>query len=162
MNNTHFSQKLLKYQPSLNGLAIRYTKNEETAKDLVQDTLMSALKNESRFQINSNLWAWLKTIMRNLFINNYRKRIRRKTEPVDWQSLSHLSRETVENLGLTNLELNEIETTIDQMDAKYQTALYMLAEGYSYKEIASEVNAPLGTIKSRIFHGRKVLEKYNR
>ncbi len=154
-----FTRQLMQHQPILVGLAIQFTKNEETAKDLVQDTLLRALNHRKKFSAGTNLLAWLSTIMRNLFINSYRKKMRRKTEPCDLQSLDFLSQSAVENEGPGHLEWEEVEHFIDQMDEKFSTPLYMLAEGFSYKEMAEELDAPIGTVKSRVFYGRKILEK---
>ena len=157
-----FSDQLIQYQSSLVGLAIQFTKNEESAKDLVQDTFIRALTHKENFSTGTNLWAWLSTIMRNLFINSYRKKIRRKTDSYDLDSLDYLDNSSVSNDGPIRLELNEVEETIDQMDEKYRNAIYMLAEGYSYQEMSDTLNAPIGTIKSRVFYGRGILNKKNR
>lgn len=154
-----FSDQLVQFTPSLRGLAIKFTQNEETAKDLLQETFVRALLHQEQFTSGTNLWAWLSTIMRNLFINSYRKKVRRKTEPFDLQSLDIVNQNSVSNEGPAHLELDEVETAIDQLDSKYSKAIYMLAEGFSYKEMAEQFGVPIGTIKSRVFHGRKILNK---
>lgn len=154
-----FPDQLINYTASLKGLAIKFTQNEEMAKDLLQDTFVRALTNQENFTTGTNLWAWLSTIMRNLFINSYRKKVRRKTDSFDLKSLDLLNGKPVDNEGPVHLELNEVEEVIDQMDIKYSKAIYMLAEGFSYKEMSEQFGVPIGTIKSRVFHGRKMLEK---
>lgn len=98
--------------------------------------------------------------MRNLFINHYRQKKRRKTDAFDLVNLEFLDSRKVDNEGPAQLEIEEIESIIDDMDEKYSVPMYMLAEGFTYKEMAEKLNAPLGTVKSRIFHGRNLLKKH--
>ena len=159
MTASNFSQQIIQYQPLLIGLAFKFTKNKDAAQDLVQDTFVRALSHEKHFTQGTNLRAWLSIIMRNLFINDCRKKTRRKTDLIDDKVMEYLETGTIENEGPVHLELEEWDQQIDQLDERSQQALRMISKGYAYKEIAEVMNEPIGTIKSRIFYARKTLNK---
>ena len=159
MNQQIFAEQLLEQQNNLTGLAIKFTKNKEAAKDLVQETFLRALKHSQSFTDGTNLRAWLMTIMRNLFINSHRNRKRRKTESVDLKTIEFLDSSSVDNNGPIMLEFEEWEQQIDQMEESCATAFKMISHGYTYKEIADHLDEPIGTVKSRVFYGRKTLKK---
>jgi len=154
-----FSNQLVDFRPLLIQRALKFTKNLENAKDLVQETLIRALVYQEKFHQNTNLKAWLFIIMRNLFINDRRNQLNRKTDYYELETLDYLNEKSVQNKGPVQMELQEVQSVIDKMDKKSQKALAMRAKGYSYKEIAQVCKEPEGTIKSRVFYGRKRLQK---
>ncbi len=142
----------------LYGYALKLTKNDVEAQDLVQETIYRAYKNLNTFDEGSNFKAWMSTIMRNMFINNYRKYKKRKAAGVlEYYATSR--GQFVSNDGYNNLRCEELTKALDKLDELYRQPLIMVGEGYHYDEIAKYLNIPIGTLKSRIHHGRKKLRK---
>lgn len=141
--------------------ALKLTLNKEEASDLVQDTTLKALNNEEKFVENSNFKGWMLTIMRNIFINNYRKSARENTVVDTTEDCRHLN--LSQESGLETPEgafaMNEIEAIIAGFDADYRLPFSMHVAGYKYEEISEKLNMPLGTVKSRIFFTRKRLRE---
>jgi RNA polymerase sigma-70 factor (ECF subfamily) len=137
------------------------TKDHETAKDLFQETLYRALSNKDKYNVGTNIKAWLYTIMRNIFINDYRKKAKQSVvldnSPNDF--LIDQTRTKVLNDGVTNLNLREVKQLIYDLPELFRTPFNLYFEGYKYNEIAEELNEPLGTIKSRIHFARKILKQ---
>ena len=141
--------------------ALKLTLNKEEASDLVQDKTLKALNNEEKFVENSNFKGWMLTIMRNIFINNYRKSARENTVVDTTEDCRHLN--LSQESGLETPEgafaMNEIEAIIAGFDADYRLPFSMHVAGYKYEEISEKLNMPLGTVKSRIFFTRKRLRE---
>ncbi len=160
MSTTEFSYHFEQLSKPLMAFAMRLTRDEEMAKDLVQETACRAFRFSNQYRPDTNLRAWLMTIMRNTFINDYRKQRRRRLiqsqmdDAVAWNGGS-----TVENAGEMNLRKQEVINALQEVDALFRIPLLMYCEGYTYEEIADELDAPIGTIKSRIFLARKQLRK---
>lgn len=116
--------------------------------------------NQHKFRVGTNLEAWLFTIMRNIFINNYRKKIRRNTilDSTDNQFYLNSGDLAITNNPDSIIMMNELQTLIDKLDNTIRVPFLMHYYGYKYQEIAKELNLPLGTIKSRIFFARKELK----
>jgi len=154
-----FSQELNKLQGVLNGFAYNLTKNIEQAKDLYQETAYRALANKDKFRPGTNLKAWLFTIMKNIFINNYRKRMKANTIIDTTDNLYYInsSSTAIENKGESNMMMKEIEGMIADLDDTTRVPFMLHYQGFKYKEIAYELDLPLGTVKSRIFFARKEL-----
>lgn len=158
-NTSNFSQQIVDFSDSLKYFAFTLTKNMEDANDLVQETILKALVYESKFKEDTNLKAWLYTIMKNIFINNYRKDKKMRMVFDGSTDLFYL------NIPETNkqydpekrLEQKEVVKKMEALPKDYQAPLQMYFEGYKYKEIADELHLPIGTVKSRIFLGRKEL-----
>jgi len=155
----YFSNAVLNLKDSLRYYALSLTHDGHDANDLVQETLLKAFMNRHRFAQNTNLQAWLYTIMKNVFINNYRRAAKAKT------ILDHSTNTYYINLPQnaksaepdSSLAFKEISNTIERMDNDYKIPFSMYFEGYKYKEIADDLNLPIGTVKSRIFLARKQL-----
>lgn len=144
-------------QDCLMGFAFSLTANNEDAKDLLQSTNLKALTYSNQYKDNTNLKAWTLTIMKNTFINIYRKSIKQKTnyEINDYQlMMSNLSEK---NSPDSQYSHNEININIEELDDNFRIPFQMHTSGYKYKEIAEKLNLNLGTVKSRIFHSRKKL-----
>lgn len=154
-------QQLDKITPSLRAFAMSLTGDRVDAEDLYQDTAYKVLANTDKFNAGTNFKAWAVTIMRNLFINNYRKKVRRNTildqTPNDYYINS--GGRTVENHGDTNIAYKDILKMVSSLPEDFKRPFWMAYKGFKYDEIAEELDAPLGTIKSRIFFARKKLMK---
>jgi len=144
----------------LNSFALSLTKDFEDAQDLVQETVFKALKNKDKFKIGTNFKAWIMTLMRNTFINNYRKKKRNKTTLAPTDSYVFATdNNIVPNKGESNIATQEIMEVLNSLDEKLRQPFWMYYQGLSYQEIADELETPLGTIKSRIFFARKELQE---
>ena len=159
-DNFTFKQKLVSMQSNLFNFACRLTSDRETAQDLVQDTTLKVLSNESKYVDNVNFKGWVFTIMRNIFINNYRRQVRSATIVDTTEDLYHLN--LSQESGLTSPEgsfaAKEISAAINSFSSEYKVPFTMYIAGYKYSEIAEKMSLPLGTVKSRIFFARKRLQ----
>ena len=160
-----FNQLLLSNADYLRPFAFSLTRDNESAKDLMQETLCKALSNHDKYNVGTNIKAWLYTIMRNIFINDYRKRMRQQTifdhTPNDY--LLDYNQHAVSNTAELNLSLKEIQQLINMLPDIFKLPFVLYFEGYKYNEIAEKLKEPLGTIKSRIHFARKLLkEQLNR
>ncbi len=159
--NDTFKQRLLGLQGNLLNFAYQLTTNREEAQDLLQDTTLKALDNEEKYVDNVNFKGWIFTIMRNIFINNYRQTVRKATVIDQTEDLYHLN--ISQESGLSTPEgsyaVKEISSVLDEFTDDYRIPFNMYVAGYKYNEIAEKMNLPLGTIKSRIFFARKRLRK---
>lgn len=154
-------QKLVSMQDNLFNFACRLTTNREAAQDLVQDTTLKVLTNESKYVDNVNFKGWVFTIMRNIFINDYRRQTRAATVIDTTEDLYHLN--VSQESGFTTPEgsyaVQEINTAIRNFSEEYRLPFAMYLTGYKYGEIAQRMNLPLGTVKSRIFLARRKLQR---
>jgi len=139
--------------------AMSLTSDTDNAHDLLQETFLKALTNSDKFTQNSNFKAWVFTIMKNTFINNYRRNMSTKNTFDTTHGEFHLK--VKQDIGFPSPESiynsKEIIKCIDGLEDEYKIPFNMFIEGFKYKEIAEELNLPLGTIKSRIFFTRKKL-----
>lgn len=157
MNSLKFQDRLLGLQDNLLNFAYMLTANREEAKDLLQDTTLKALDNEDKYIDNVNFKGWVFTIMRNIFINNYRRVVRNQTIIDQTEDLYHLN--LPQDSGFASPEgsftVKEITTAINSFSEEYP----MHVAGYKYHEIAEKMDLPLGTVKSRIFFARQRLQE---
>ncbi|NRB51778.1 MAG: RNA polymerase sigma factor [Saprospiraceae bacterium] len=144
----------------LRSFALKLTQDVHRAEDLYQDTAFRAFKHQDKFTSNSNLKAWLSTIMKNTFINNFRVRKRQANVFDDTPDNYLLNSEANEipNDGEGKLALDDLHQLIDQLDERYKYPFLMMYEGYKYDEICTELDLPIGTVKSRIFLARAALK----
>ena len=160
MANKEFEAKLMSLQGNLLNFAYMLTSNRDNAYDLLQDTTLKALDNESKYVDNTNFKGWVFTIMRNIFINNYRRTVRSQTVVDQTEDLYHLN--LSQDSGLETPEGSygaaEITSAINAFPEEYRAPISMHVAGYKYNEIAEKMNLPLGTVKSRIFFARKKLQ----
>ena len=161
MSTVEFNQLLLGNSDFLSPFAITLTKDQESAKDLVQETMYRAIANREKYNSGTNIRAWLYTIMRNIFINNYRKKIKQNiifdTKSNDFLLDHHQA--AISNLAESRLQLKEIQTAIHYLPSIFKEPFVLYFEGYKYHEIAKILHEPIGTIKSRIHFSRKLLKK---
>ncbi len=161
MSHIEFTQGFNQFQTVLYAFAFRLTKNEEDARDLLQETAYKAFKYKDMYQPKTNLRAWLMTIMRNTFINNYRQRKRRQVlhDATNNDYLLDSGAHTVRNSGESNVTTEEIQGVIDALEDWLKVPFLLYLQGYKYDEIATTMQIPLGTVKSRIFFARKRLQE---
>ena len=156
-----FTDRILGLQGNLLSFAYQLTTNREQAQDLLQDTTLKALDNEDKYVDNVNFKGWIFTIMRNIFINNYRQTVRKATVIDQTEDLYHLN--VCQDSGLTTHEgsyaVKEISKALNAFSDDYRIPFNMFVAGYKYNEIAEKMNLPLGTVKSRIFFARKRLRE---
>ncbi len=158
-----FSENLQLSTKQLLSFALSLTKNNSDAEDLYQDTVFLALKNQEKFSSGTNFTAWLKTIMRNTFINNYRKQKRFQNILAKGVGGYFFGKKAAENTTEVDMNVQEIERLIADIDDRFKTPFLMYYTGYSYEEISKQLDLPMGTIKSRIFFARKHLkDAYNK
>ncbi len=159
MTLVEFNYQVIKLQDSLKAFAQSLTMNSEDAKDLMQETILKALRYRDKFQDQTNLKAWMYTIMKNTFINDYRRK--KKAEmifddtPENYflnigKNRAHVSPES-------NYAFQEMWSKVELLEDEYRVPFKRHVEGFKYKEIAEELNLPIGTVKSRIFLARKKL-----
>ena len=144
----------------LHSFAYNLTKNSEDAKDLYQETAFRAMTNREKFRPGTNLKAWLFTIMKNIFINNYRKRVKANTIMDNTDNLYYINsgRNSIDNDADSNILIKELTEMIDALDDSTRVPFLMHYQGFKYQEIADKLGLPLGTVKSRIFFARKDLK----
>lgn len=161
MTAVEFNTKFDGLTSSLNSFAYNLTKNTEDAKDLYQETAFRAMTNRDKFKAGTNLKAWLFTIMKNIFINNYRKKVKRNTivDTTDNMFFINSGGTVIDNDAGRNILMQELNDMIDNLDANIREPFMMHYVGHKYQEIADELELPLGTVKSRIFFARKALKE---
>jgi len=144
----------------LHAFAYNLTKNTEDAKDLFQETSFRALTNKEKFRPGTNFKAWLFTIMKNIFINNYRKKVRANTimDSTDNNYYLNSGSAVIANGAESNIMMEELTGMIDGLEDGIRIPFMMHYEGFKYQEIAEELDLPLGTVKSRIFFARKEMK----
>lgn len=161
MTQLQFYTALIGQQERLLFYAMSLTSDRDTAQDLVQETFLKALTYREKFTQNTNFKAWVYTIMKNTFINNYRRNL--STKIAFGTANNEVRLQVVPDKGYPSPESiynsKEIVKCIDALEDQYKIPFNMFLEGFKYKEIAKELNMPLGTIKSRIFCTRRKLEK---
>lgn len=164
MSTLEFQNKFDQMSQVLQSFAYNLTKNGEEAKDLFQETAYRALTNRDKFRPGTNFKAWLFTIMKNIFINNYRKKVKANTifDSTDNNFYINSGKNIVRNGSESNIMMKELWRMINDLDESIRIPFVMHYEGYKYQEIADDLDLPLGTVKSRIFFARKALkEKIN-
>lgn len=159
MTAIEFNSKLLSLHDNLSYFANTLTNNKEEAKDLLQDTYLKALVHKDKFEDNTNLKAWTYTIMKNTFINNYRRNQKANTIVDTTEDLYFLNIPRRSDFASpdSQLQTKELEAGISKLQEDQRTPFEMHTKGYKYKEIADNLNLSIGTVKSRIFFTRKKL-----
>ena len=159
MTAIEFNQQLINQRTPLKNFAYSLTLNSEEAQDLVQETYLKALKYRDKFADASNLKAWLYTIMKNTFINTYRRSVKTRqiiTQTDDLSLVKPLSGSNSPSAE-SQINLKHINNVVESLEEEYKIPFMRYFDGYKYKEIADELDLPIGTVKSRIFLARKKL-----
>lgn len=160
MSTLEFNELLVTSENYLKPFAITLTHDHDSASDLMQETLYKAFANRDKYNLGTNIKAWLYTIMRNIFINDYR---RRAIHPIVYNDFSadtaYHGEARVGNAGESILKEKEIKTAIYNLQSIFRNPFLLYIEGYKYHEIANMYGEPIGTIKSRIHFARKILKE---
>lgn len=159
MTAIEFNTRILKEKISLKSFALSLTHNMEDASDLLQDTYVKAITYREKFEDSTNIKAWLFTIMKNTFINAYRRNVKTKQliTKGDDIALNRAFKQNSYDHSDSRINAKEIIRQIETLDDQYKVPFTRYYNGYKYEEIANEMKLPLGTIKSRIFIARKLL-----
>lgn len=159
MTAIEFNNQIVSLQNPLKYFALKLTADQEDANDLLQETLLKALRYREKFVDPTNLKAWMYTIMKNTFINNYRRVSRQKTiiDSTEESYFLNISKESASETPDSALRYEEIKREVDRLEDDVRIPFDMHNNGFKYKEIADELNMPIGTVKSRIFLARKKL-----
>lgn len=154
-----FNQEVVNAQGSLRNFAYKFTGNEEEAKDLLQETMLKALSYREKFRQGTNLKAWMYTIMKNTFINNYRKAIRANTivDTTDEDYFINQTKIGNDDHPESILGHKDVQGVVEELEDTYRIPFMMYFNGFRYKEIADDLDLPIGTVKSRIFLARRKL-----
>lgn len=162
MTAIEFNTQVSFLSNKLRYFALKLTSDMEDANDLLQDTIVKALTYREKFTDSTNLSAWMHTIMKNTFINNYRRQQRSGELFDNTKDLFFLN--MPQDSGFTSptsrLAEKEIHAGINKLEEQYRVPFMMHVEGYKYEEIAEQLDIPMGTVKSRIFIARKILMEY--
>lgn len=160
MTKAEFNAQVLKQAGSLRTYALHFTHDRDDADDLVQDTLLKAITYYTKFREGTNLKGWLYTIMRNTFINNYRRIVKlnnfvTKSEEIPSSSLIYSASY---NQGEAKFVMKDIKDALAALADEYRIPFTMYFEGYKYHEIADHLGIPIGTVKTRIHVARRLLK----
>ncbi len=160
MSTIEFTKKFTDLKSPLNAFAYNLTKNQEDAKDLYQETAFRAISNKEKFRPGTNFKAWSFTIMKNIFINNYRKKMKKNTiiDTTDNMYFINSGATLIDNDAGRNILMDELNGMIESLDESIKTPFMMHFTGFKDQEIADKLELPLGTVKSRIFFARKALK----
>ncbi len=161
MSGVEFNQLLVNNADYLKPFAFTLTRDNESARDLMQETLYRALANKEKYRVGTNVKAWMFTIMRNIFINNYRRKAKQKTifdsTPNDYLLDTHQG--AIANNAENSMMMKDIQKAVHDLPDIFRKPFEMFFEGYKYNEISDILQEPLGTIKSRIHFARKLLKE---
>ena len=161
MRTANFAQDLLSVQTELLNFAYKLTADREEANDLLQETSLKALDNEDKYTAETNFKGWIYTIMRNIFINNYRKALRDQTY-VDQTDNQFYLNQNIDIEGDStegSYDLKEMRRIVNALPKEYRIPFSMYVSGFKYREIADKLGLPLGTVKSRIYITRQKLQE---
>jgi len=160
MSAVEFDRMLLDNREFLQPFAFSLTRDNESAKDLLQETIYRALANREKYNTGTNIRAWLYTIMRNIFINNYRRKKSSVTilDPSPNDLLLNQGHAAASNNVEMIMNIKEMKQAIYELPAIFKKPFQLYCDGFKYQEIAAALKEPLGTIKSRIHFARKLLQ----
>jgi RNA polymerase sigma-70 factor (ECF subfamily) len=161
MNKVQFQQKILSLQDNMYNYALMLTANRDDSWDLVQETILKSLDNHDKYIENVNFKGWVLTIMRNIFINDYRKMVnnRKIVDTTDELYYLNLSQDSGFETPEGAISVKEITKAINNLEQILKEPFSMYVAGYKYEEIAEKLAMPMGTVKNRIFLARKELQK---
>ena len=153
--------KIVEMESELRHFAFKLTADQDSANDLVQECMLKALDNKEKFVHAQNFKGWMYTIMRNIFINNYRKVVRDQTFVDQTDNLYHLNlpRDNAFESTESAYDLKEMHRIVNSLPREYKVPFSMHVSGFKYREIAEKLGLPLGTVKSRIFFTRQKLQQ---
>jgi RNA polymerase sigma factor (sigma-70 family) len=161
MKTSDIAQQIVELRPLLKSFTHRFTRDKEESSDLVQDTLLKALLYSHKFTAQTNLKGWLFTIMRNTFINQYRRsqKLRVTRDATDESYYLNVKDDHTFSSPEARIEYGDIWKSIDRIREELSTPFKMYTSGYKYNEIADQLRIPIGTVKNRIFQARKEIQR---
>ncbi|TYR34158.1 sigma-70 family RNA polymerase sigma factor [Sphingobacterium phlebotomi] len=161
MNKIEFNTLVIRQSESLKAYARNFTRDQDDANDLVQDTLLKAVTYFKNFKEGTNLKGWLYTIMKNTFINNYRRVVKTNSFITKEEEITsaNLVVSATKNRGENKFVMEDINHALSNLSEDYYVPFTMYFEGYKYHEISDHLNIPIGTVKTRIHVARKVMKK---
>ena len=164
-----FAEQAMQYAPQLYSGALRMTRNQADAEDLVQETFLRGYRSFHTFDEGTNLRAWLFRILTNSFINTYRAKQRRpqETDVEDIEDLYLYKRigaieasRSAEDQLMDVFTDDEVKEALEALPENFRIPVLLAdVEGFSYKEIAEMMDVPVGTVMSRLHRGRKAMQK---
>lgn len=162
MTESEFNELINTHSKVLKNHALKFTNEQENADDLVQDTMVKAIRFKDKFQEGSNIKAWLFVIMRNTFVNEYRRVAKTKLIVTTEEDISspNLMYSAQANGSTGKLIMDDIQKALALLPDTYRIPFVRYFEGYKYHEIADELGIPLGTVKTHIFEARLRLKKF--
>ncbi|MFN3382507.1 RNA polymerase sigma factor [Runella zeae] len=160
MTAIEFTYHIAKVSKSLKPFAVRLTKDSDDANDLLQDTLLKAFTNREKYADGTNLKAWLYTIMKNTFITNYQRMVRKNTFIDTSDNLHYINslENSTDNDAHNKFVMEDINRAVDSLEETYRVPFMMHYRGFKYHEIAEKLHIPIGTVKNRIHIARKELK----
>ena len=159
MTAVEFNIRLVNEKQSLKNFALSLTHYTDDALDLLQDTYVKAISYRTKFEDSTNLKAWLFTIMKNTFINSYRRAVKTKQliQTNADMAMMRAWKDNYQDITESRINSKDLLKKIEKLDDQYKIPFTRYYNGYKYEEIAQEMQLPLGTVKSRIFLARKQL-----
>lgn len=157
MKSGNFNEKLLGLQSELYQLACKLTSNSEDANDLLQETSLKALDNQEMYSSETNFKGWMFTLMRNTFINNYRKSLH-VADLVDAAQVIETVKQEAYETTESPIDMADLHRVVNNLPSDFKVPFGMYVSGFKYREIADHLGLPIGTIKSRIFSTRMRLQ----
>lgn len=160
MENMTLNNEICNHRSCLEAYAMKFTRDVEDANDLVQDTIIKAIRYHHMYAEGTNIRGWLYTIMKNTFINNYRKDSRKNSMIETSEDLSsyQLYNSADKNKGEGKFVMDDINKALEKLQPEYSSPFLRYFEGYKYHEIAEEMDIPIGTVKTRIHMARQILK----
>ncbi len=160
MTKEEFLAHFARIEEKLFAFALKLTRDETEARDLLQETTMRAYEHRNRFRPGTHFKSWVATILRNAFINRYRKKKTRRQVSLPLENCQHRNTGgTTRNGALTNLMMEELEALLSCIGKKYSQPFKLYFSGFSYQEIGLKMNLPIGTVKSRIHYARAKMQR---
>lgn len=154
-----FTNKVVAMQPELRSFALKLTQDQNSANDLVQECILKAFDNAHKFIHSENFKGWMYTIMRNLFINNYRRSVR-ELNFIDTDFAEYVYNQAAQEERFEEIyDLKLLHKIIKDLPEDIRRPFMMFVAGMKYKEIAEKMELPIGTVKSRLFFARKRLKR---
>ena len=161
MTQIEFNHAVQSQYKPLRGYAMKLVQDVENANDLVQETMFKAFRNKDKFAEGTNLKGWLYTIMKNIFINNYRRMVNSNIFSDDTENQYYINslNNADKNAADSKLAMQDIQQAINSLSENLRKPFMMSFEGYKYEEIANQLAIPLGTVKIRIHNARHKLQE---
>lgn len=160
MTAIEFNHKLEGLSQYLRPFALKLTRDNEAANDLMQETMVKAISNKDKFAEGTNMKAWMYTIMRNTFITAYHRTVRRKTFIDTTDNLHYInsSGQITSNGANSKFVIDDVDEAVNELKKEYSRPFLMHFRGFKYHEIAEKLEIPIGTVKNRIHIARKLLK----